>query len=189
MLVCVWLQRKVEYSPVSHKPLSSLRLLSGPGSPKKRAFTLHCACYSSQHSTHGHVSVFIALNINFHSHHILCSHGMFSYPNTFFYLFFPKSVPQFFFPTLVFYCIPKLWYICHHILCSLTELSHKAKPLQCYFRGLCIKSSCMSWSVQKNAPSIFAGILRVFTKKKKKKKKKSRKNARGRGFETRVLHY
>ena len=60
--------------PVSHKPSSSLRLLSGPGSPKKRAFTLHCACYSSQHSTHGHVSVFIALNINFHSHHVLCLH-------------------------------------------------------------------------------------------------------------------
>lgn len=69
--------------PISHKPLSSLRLLSGPGSPKKRAFTLHCACYSSQHSTHGHVSVFIALNINFHSHHVLCLHGIFSYPNNF----------------------------------------------------------------------------------------------------------
>lgn len=65
--------------PVSHKPLSSLRLLSGPGSPKKRAFTLDCACYSSQHSTHGHVSVFIALNINFHSHHVLCLHMIFSY--------------------------------------------------------------------------------------------------------------
>lgn len=58
--------------PLSQQhPLTSLRLLSGPGSPKTRAFTLHCACYSSQHSTHGHVSVFIAPNVNFHPHHAL----------------------------------------------------------------------------------------------------------------------
>lgn len=74
---CVWLQRKVEHCLYPRSPFSSLRLLSGPGSPKTRAFTLHCACYSSQHSTHGHVSVFIALNVNFHSHHVPCLRGIF----------------------------------------------------------------------------------------------------------------
>lgn len=68
VLVCVAIE-KGWTQPVSQKPLSSLRLLSGPGSPKKRAFTLDCACYSSQHSTHGHVSVFISLNISFDLHY------------------------------------------------------------------------------------------------------------------------
>lgn len=94
VVVCVCVAAEKGWiQPVSHKPLSSLRLLSGPGSPKKRAFTLHCACYSSQHSTHGHVSVFIALNINFHSHHVLCLHGIFSHPSTF--LFSKTFILQF----------------------------------------------------------------------------------------------
>lgn len=82
VVVCVAAE-KGWTQPVSHKPFSSLRLLSGPGSPKTRAFTLHCARYSSQHSTHGHVSVFIALNINFHSHHAYMGYFLISVPFSF----------------------------------------------------------------------------------------------------------
>lgn len=71
-------QRKVEHSLYPSSTLSPPSgSFSGPGSPKTRAFTLHCACYSSQHSTHGHVSVFIAPNGNFHSHHALSAQFFF----------------------------------------------------------------------------------------------------------------
>lgn len=110
VVVCVAAQ-KGWIQPVSHKPLSSLRLLSGPGSPKKRAFTLHCACYSSQHSTHGHVSVFIALNVNFHSHHVLCLHRIFPHPNTFLFSNTVKSI--FFFACATVY-FP--WFLSYHII-------------------------------------------------------------------------
>lgn len=116
-----------------------------------------------------------------------------------FYLLFSKSILKFVFPTLVFYFIPKLWYmpsctplflmiaLWHNAkknIFSLLQTSTRSRGFlllveKCYFWALTIKSSCMSWSVQKNAPSIFVGILRVFTKKKKKRKKEKQKECQG----------
>lgn len=156
VVVCVaaekgWIQ------PVSHKPLSSLRLLSGPGSPKKRVFTLHCACYSSQHSTHGHVSVFIALNLNFHSHRVLCLQRIFSYPNTFLLsntIKYILRVPQF------------SLFLSYRIMLKKHILLHSRGTSKCY--SVSFKhyvSNPVAWEGRKMLPASLLGSWEYLQKK------------------------
>lgn len=154
------LQRKVEHSLYPSSTLSPpFRLLSGPGSPKTRAFTLHCACYSSQHSTHGHVSVLIAPNGNFHSHH--------AQPACFFFLHISVPLAE---TNSHFYCLNKscsssliYLFLVVKLLRENSQFLHpglnndvlhlNANMHKCYkilegrFPAVCIKSSCMNSTV------------------------------------------